>query len=50
MKRPRYYWGLSALLIALLLAVPAFAQTAALAAPAAAAAPPKIDTAIPLGC
>jgi ammonium transporter, Amt family len=44
MKRPRYYWGLSALLIALLLAVPAFAQTAALAAPAAAAAPPKIDT------
>jgi ammonium transporter, Amt family len=44
MKRPRYYWGLSALLIALLLALPAFAQTAALASPAAAAAPPKIDT------
>jgi Amt family ammonium transporter len=44
MKRPRCYWGLSALLIALLLALPAFAQTAALAAPAAAATPPKIDT------
>jgi Amt family ammonium transporter len=45
MKRPRYFWGLSALLFALLLALPALAQTAAPAAAAAApAAPPKIDT------
>jgi Amt family ammonium transporter len=45
MKRPRYLWGLSALLFALLLALPALAQTAAPAAAAAApAAPPKIDT------
>ncbi len=45
MKRPRYYWGLSALLFALLLALPAFADDApAAAAAAAAAAPPKIDT------
>ncbi|WP_428490524.1 ammonium transporter [Rhodopila sp.] len=46
MKRPRYFWGLSALLFALLLALPALAQTAA--APAAAAAapagPPKLDS------
>jgi ammonium transporter, Amt family len=34
MKRPRYVWGLSALLPALLLALPAFADDA----------PPKIDT------
>ena len=46
MKRPRYYWGLSALLFALLLALPAFAEDAAPAAAAAAAAagPPKIDS------
>ena len=45
MKRPRYYWGLSGLLFALLLALPAFAEDAAPAAAAAAAAgPPKIDT------
>src|SRR6195952_72595 len=42
MKRPRYYWGLSGLLFALLLALPAFAEDAAPAA--AAAGPPKIDT------
>ena len=46
MKRPRYFWGLSALLFALLLALPALAQNAA--APAAAAAapagPPKLDS------
>ena len=45
MKRPRYFWGLSALLFALLLTLPALAQTAA--APAAAAAPagpPKLDS------
>ena len=47
MKRPRYSWGLSALLLALLVALPAFAEDAAPAAAAAAAAvagPPKIDT------
>src|ERR1700739_4880246 len=45
MKRPRYFWGLSGLLFALLLALPAFADDAApAAAPAAAAPPPKIDT------
>jgi ammonium transporter, Amt family len=46
MKRPRYFWGLSGLLFALLLALPAFAEDAAPAAAAAAAAagPPKIDT------
>src|SRR6202162_3486462 len=47
MKRPRYFWGLSGLLFALLLALPAFADDAApvaAAAAAAAAAPPKIDT------
>jgi Amt family ammonium transporter len=47
MKRPRYYWGLSGLLFALLLALPAFADDAAPAAAAAAAVaagPPKIDT------
>ncbi len=45
MKRPRYFWGLSGLLFALLLALPAFADDAAPAAAAAAAAgPPKIDT------
>ena len=53
MKRPRYFWGLSALLLALLLALPALAQTAAApAAPAVAAAaaaaapagPPKLDS------
>ena len=51
--RPRYFWGLSALLFALLLALPALAQTAAApAAPAVAAAaaaaapagPPKLDS------
>src|SRR3978361_43297 len=42
MKRPRYYWGLSGLLFALLLALPAFAEDAAPAA--AAAGPPKIDS------
>ena len=45
MKRPRYFWGLSALLFALLLTLPALAQTAA--APAAAAVPagpPKLDS------
>ena len=54
MKRPRYYWGLSALLFALLLALPAFADEPATAATAgaavAAAAPPKIDPATPHGC
>src|SRR5271163_2424359 len=48
MKRPRLYWGLSALLFALLLALPAFADDAAPAAAAAAAAapagPPKLDS------
>src|SRR6201994_233255 len=45
MKRPRLYWGLSGLLFALLLALPAFADDAApAAAAAAAAAPPKIET------
>src|ERR1700712_1861012 len=45
MKRPRYYWGLSGLLFALLLTLPAFAEDAAPAAAAAAAAgPPKIHT------
>src|ERR1700712_3508051 len=48
MKRPRYFWGLSALLFALLLALPALADDAAPAAAAAAAAapagPPKIDS------
>ena len=38
MKRPHYSWGLSVLLPALLLAVPAFADDAA------AAGPPKIDS------
>jgi ammonium transporter, Amt family len=42
MKRPRYYWGLSGLLFALLLALPAFAEDAAPLA--AAAGPPKIDS------
>ena len=46
MKRPRYFWGLSVLLFALLLALPALAENAA--APAAAAAapagPPKLDS------
>jgi ammonium transporter, Amt family len=42
MKRPRYYWGLSGLLFALLLALPAFAEDAAPGA--AAAGPPKIDS------
>jgi ammonium transporter, Amt family len=45
--RPRYFWGLSALLFALLLALPAFADDAAPAAAAAAAAPagpPKLDS------
>ena len=46
MKRPRYVWGLSVLLLALLFALPALAETAA--APAAAAAapagPPKLDS------
>jgi Amt family ammonium transporter len=48
MKRPRLYWGLSALLFALLLALPALADDAAPAAAAAAAAapagPPKLDS------
>ena len=48
MKRPRYFWGLSALLFALLLALPAFADDTAPAAAAAAAAapagPPKLDS------
>ena len=46
MKRPRLYWGLSALLFALLLALPALADDAAApaAAAAAAAGPPKIDS------
>jgi Amt family ammonium transporter len=48
MKRPRYFWGLSALLFALLLALPAFADDPAPAAAAAAAAapagPPKLDS------
>ena len=48
MKRPHYLWGLSALLFALLLALPAFADDAAPAAAAAAAAapagPPKLDS------
>ncbi len=48
MKRPRLYWGLSALLFALLLALPAFADDAPAAATAAAAAaaagPPKLDS------
>ena len=46
MKRSPYSWGLSALMLGLLLALPAFAEDAAPAAAAAAAAagPPKIDT------
>jgi len=48
MKRPHYLWGLSALLFALLLALPALADDAAPAAAAAAAAapagPPKLDS------
>ncbi len=46
MKIPRFYWGLSALLLVLLLALPAVAQNAAppAAAAAAAAAPPKLDS------
>src|ERR1700761_3843117 len=48
MKRPRYFWGLSALLFALLLALPALADDAAApaadAAAAAAAGPPKLDS------
>jgi Amt family ammonium transporter len=44
MKRPRFLWGLSGLLFALLLALPAFADDVAPAAAAAAAGPPKIDT------
>ena len=54
MKRPRYFWGLSALLFALLLALPAFADDAAPAAAAAAAAAPlghrSLIPAIPPGC
>ena len=38
MKRPRYFWGLSGLLFALLLALPAFADDAAPSGAAAAAA------------
>ena len=46
MKRPGYSWGLGGLLLALLIALPAFAQDAAPAAAAAVApaGPPKIDT------
>ena len=49
MKRPHYLWGLSALLFALLLALPAWAAdapapAATAATAAAAAAPPKIDS------
>ena len=44
MKRPLYSWGLGGLLLALLIALPAFAQDAAPAAAAAPAGPPKIDT------
>jgi Amt family ammonium transporter len=52
MMKPRYAWGLSAAMLALLVALPALAQTAApAAAPAAAAAaaaapagPPKLDS------
>ncbi len=48
MKGPRYFWGLSALLFALLLALPAFADDTAPAAAAAVAAapagPPKLDS------
>ena len=46
MKKPHFAWGLSALLFALLLALPAFADDApaAAAAAVAAAGPPKIDT------
>jgi Amt family ammonium transporter len=45
MKRPRLFWGLSGLLFALLLALPALADDAAPAAAAAAAAgPPKLDS------
>jgi Amt family ammonium transporter len=47
MKRPHLSWGLSVLLFALLLALPAFADDAPAAAGAAAAAaagPPKIDS------
>src|SRR3984957_20091753 len=48
MMRPRYSWGLGVLLFALLLALPALAQTAAAPAAAAAAAapaaPPKLDS------
>jgi Amt family ammonium transporter len=46
MKRPRLYWGLSGLLFALLLALPALADDAAApaAAAAAAAGPPKLDS------
>ena len=48
MKRPRYFWGLSGLVFALLLALPAFADDAAPAVTAATAAaasgPPKIDS------
>jgi Amt family ammonium transporter len=48
MKRPHLSWGLSALLFALLLALPAFADDAPAAAAAVAAAapagPPKIDS------
>jgi Amt family ammonium transporter len=49
MKRPRYSWGLSVLLFALLLALPALADDAAAPAAAAAAAaapagPPKLDS------
>src|ERR1700716_3858573 len=48
MKKPQLSWGVSALLFALLLALPAFADDAAPAAAAAAAAaptgPPKLDS------
>jgi ammonium transporter, Amt family len=45
MKRPRLFWGLSGLLFALLLALPALADDAAPAAAAAAAVgPPKLDS------
>ena len=48
MKKPRLYWGLSGLLFAVLLTLPAFAEDAPAAATAATAAaaagPPKIDS------
>ena len=57
MMKPRYAWGLSAAMLALLVALPALAQTAAPAAApaiaaAAAAAPARRSwiAAIPRGC